>query len=133
MDACQIWLRRSLEHRLLFVLPEIAGYEIRRELLLGKKINGLKLLDEFKSAIYYYPICQRRRSANDSEMMLTAAKSWVESRQGRTRSLRFPCYLTTRFLNQLYLQSGGSLEFPLVCECLSIKFLPHLPRRKTVC
>jgi hypothetical protein len=52
MDACQIWLRRSLEHQLIFVLPEIAGYEIRRELLLGKKINDLKLLDEFKSAIY---------------------------------------------------------------------------------
>jgi predicted nucleic acid-binding protein len=70
---CQIWFRRSLEHQLIFVLPEIADYEIRRELLRGKKINGIKKLDELKSAIYYYPI--------DSEIMLTAAQLWAESRQ----------------------------------------------------
>ena len=70
---CQIWFRRSLERQSIFVLPEIADYEIRRELLRGKKINGLKKLDELKSAIYYYPI--------DSEIMLTAAQLWAESRQ----------------------------------------------------
>ncbi len=70
---CQIWFRRSLARQSIFVLPEIADYEIRRELLRGKKINGLKQLDELKSAIYYYQI--------DSEMMLTAAQLWAESRQ----------------------------------------------------
>jgi predicted nucleic acid-binding protein len=70
---CQIWFRRSLERQSIFVLPEIADYEIRRELLRGKKINGIKKLDELKSAIYYYPI--------DSEIMLTAAQLWAESRQ----------------------------------------------------
>jgi predicted nucleic acid-binding protein len=70
---CQIWFRQSLERQSIFVLPEIADYEIRRELLRGKKINGLKKLDELKSAIYYYPI--------DSEIMLTAAQLWAESRQ----------------------------------------------------
>jgi predicted nucleic acid-binding protein len=70
---CQIWFRRSLASQAIFVLPEIADYEIRRELLRGKKINGLKKLDELKSAIYYYPI--------DSEIMLTAAQLWAESRQ----------------------------------------------------
>jgi predicted nucleic acid-binding protein len=70
---CQIWFRRSLARQSIFVLPEIADYEIRRELLRGKKINGLKKLDELKSAIYYYPI--------DSEIMLTAAQLWAESRQ----------------------------------------------------
>jgi hypothetical protein len=78
---CQIWFRRSLERQSIFVLPEIADYEIRRELLRGKKIDGIKKLDELKSAIYYYPIRQRRRSANDSEIMLTAAQLWAESRQ----------------------------------------------------
>jgi predicted nucleic acid-binding protein len=70
---CQSWFRRSLTRQSIFVLPEIADYEIRRELLRGKKINGLKKLDELKSAIYYYPI--------DSEIMLTAAQLWAESRQ----------------------------------------------------
>jgi predicted nucleic acid-binding protein len=70
---CQIWFRRSLERQSIFVLPEIADYEIRRELLRGKKINGIKKLDELKSVIYYYPI--------DSEIMLTAAQLWAESRQ----------------------------------------------------
>jgi predicted nucleic acid-binding protein len=70
---CQSWFRRSLACQSIFVLPEIADYEIRRELLRGKKINGIKKLDELKSAIYYYPI--------DSEIMLTAAQLWAESRQ----------------------------------------------------
>jgi predicted nucleic acid-binding protein len=70
---CQIWFRRSLARQSIFVLPEIADYEIRRELLRDKKINGIKKLDELKSAIYYYPI--------DSEIMLTAAQLWAESRQ----------------------------------------------------
>jgi predicted nucleic acid-binding protein len=70
---CQSWFRRSLTRQSIFVLPEIADYEIRRELLRGKKINGLKKLDELKSAIYYYPI--------DSEIMLTAAQLSAESRQ----------------------------------------------------
>jgi predicted nucleic acid-binding protein len=70
---CQIWFRRSLARQSIFVLPEIADYEIRRELLRGKKINGIKKLDELKSAIYYDPI--------DSEIMLTAAQLWAESRQ----------------------------------------------------
>ena len=70
---CQIWFRRSLKNQSIFVLPEIADYEIRRELLRGKKINGIKQLDELKLAIYYYPI--------DTEIMLTAAQLWAESRQ----------------------------------------------------
>jgi predicted nucleic acid-binding protein len=70
---CQIWFRRALERQSLFVLPEIADYEIRRELLRGKKINGIKQLDELKATIYYYPI--------DSETMLRAAQLWAESRQ----------------------------------------------------
>jgi predicted nucleic acid-binding protein len=70
---CQSWFRRSLARQSIFVLPEIADYEIRRELLRGKKINGIKKLDELKSAIYYYPI--------NTEIMLTAAQLWAESRQ----------------------------------------------------
>lgn len=70
---CQIWFRTSLERQSIFVLPEIVDYELRRELLRGKKINGLKQLDELKSVIYYHPI--------DSEIMLVAAQLWAESRQ----------------------------------------------------
>jgi predicted nucleic acid-binding protein len=70
---CQRWFRQALAAQSLFVLPEIADYEIRRELLRGRKINGIKKLDELRATIYFYPI--------DSEIMLAAAQLWAESRQ----------------------------------------------------
>jgi predicted nucleic acid-binding protein len=73
IQSCQTWFKQSLIDRTIFVLPEIVDYEIRRELLRGNKANGLKNLDELKEAIYYYPI--------DTEIMLTAAQLWAESRQ----------------------------------------------------
>jgi hypothetical protein len=42
---CQSWFDRCLERSQIFVLPEIADYEIRRELIRANKINGIRRLD----------------------------------------------------------------------------------------
>ena len=42
---CQHWFDRCLERSQIFVLPEIADYEIRRELLRANKLNGITRLD----------------------------------------------------------------------------------------
>jgi predicted nucleic acid-binding protein len=73
---CQLWFDRCLERSTIFVLPEIADYEIRRELIRANKINGINRLDRLKSILQYQPI--------DTQTMLLAAQLWAESRQRGT-------------------------------------------------
>ena len=57
-------------------VPEIADYEVRRELLRANKRQGLKRLDNLKIAIGYVPL--------NTAMMLKAAELWAQvRRQGR--------------------------------------------------
>jgi predicted nucleic acid-binding protein len=73
---CQSWFDRCLEKSTIFVLPEIADYEIRRELIRANKINGINRLDQLKSILQYQPI--------DTQTMILAAQLWAESRQRGT-------------------------------------------------
>jgi predicted nucleic acid-binding protein len=73
---CQSWFDQCLEKSTIFVLPEIADYEIRRELIRANKINGINRLDQLKSILQYQPI--------DTQTMILAAQLWAESRQRGT-------------------------------------------------
>jgi predicted nucleic acid-binding protein len=55
------------------VLPEIADYEIRRELIRVNKTQGLERLDTLKSRAEYVPLT--------TETMLLAAEFWAAARQ----------------------------------------------------
>jgi predicted nucleic acid-binding protein len=54
------------------VLPEIVDYELRRELIRGRKKNGLARLDALKSDLTFLRL--------DSDMLLKAAEFWAEAR-----------------------------------------------------
>ncbi|MBD1906170.1 nucleic acid-binding protein [Funiculus sociatus GB2-A5] len=70
---CRLWLD-SLEPRGYDVmLPEIADYEVRRELLRASKVAGIRQLDQLKSLIIYLPIT--------TQVMLKAAELWAEARR----------------------------------------------------
>jgi predicted nucleic acid-binding protein len=57
-------------------MPEIADYEVRRELLRAQKRAGIARLDRLKTRIGYAPIT--------TEAMLLAAEFWAQARrQGR--------------------------------------------------
>jgi len=70
---CQLWLDNLLVNEVMVLLPEIADYEVRRELIRAKKNNGIKRLDELKKVLEYMPIT--------TEVMLLAAQFWAEARQ----------------------------------------------------
>jgi len=55
------------------MLPEIADYEVRRELLRASKVAGIRQLDQLKSLIIYLPIT--------TQVMLKAAELWAEARR----------------------------------------------------
>jgi predicted nucleic acid-binding protein len=73
---CQLWFD-SLEPRGYEVtIPEIADYEVRRELIRARKLAGIRKLDGLKATTPYLPIT--------TEAMLKAAELWARARQQGT-------------------------------------------------
>lgn len=68
-----LWLKRLLASGAQVIVPEIADYEVRRELLRAKRTKGVKRLDELKSRIGYLTIT--------TDAMLRAAEFWAQARQ----------------------------------------------------
>jgi len=72
-QECKLWLDDLPLKGYEVMLPEIADYELRRELLRVGKVAGIRRLDQLKAAITYRPIT--------TEVMLKAAELWAEARQ----------------------------------------------------
>src|SRR5438128_1952984 len=72
-DLCNRWLIALLANGVQVKIPEIADYEVRRELLRADKLNGLKRLDELKNFLDYVPLT--------TQTMLKAAEFWAQVRK----------------------------------------------------
>ena len=72
-QECKLWLDDLPLKGYEVMLPEIADYELRRELLRVGKVAGIRRLDQLKAAITYRPIT--------TEVMLKAAELWAEARK----------------------------------------------------
>ena len=70
---CNSWLEGLLARGVNIVVPEIADYEVRRELIRANKLNGLRRLDALNRALTYVPIT--------TDAMLLAAELWAVARQ----------------------------------------------------
>lgn len=71
--ACNQWLQSHLKAKNRVILPEIADYEVRRELLRAKKKKGHDRLDELSQLIEYLPLT--------TAAMRQAAELWAQARQ----------------------------------------------------
>ncbi|MBW4691498.1 MAG: nucleic acid-binding protein [Lyngbya sp. HA4199-MV5] len=71
--ACQLWLRSLLRRGERVAIPEIADYEVRRELLRADLLRSLRRLDDLKQVLDYIPI--------QTDTMLLAAELWAEARK----------------------------------------------------
>jgi predicted nucleic acid-binding protein len=69
----KIWLNSLPLKGYTVMLPEIADYEVRRELLRAGKEIGIRRLDELKLQIPYRPLT--------TEVMLLAAELWADARK----------------------------------------------------
>jgi predicted nucleic acid-binding protein len=70
---CRQWMRELLLKNYRVILPEIADYEVRRELIRAKRLEGIQRLDDWKSRLEYQPLT--------TATMLKAAEFWAEARQ----------------------------------------------------
>ncbi|MGB3293331.1 MAG: PIN domain-containing protein [Phormidesmis sp.] len=71
--ACNQWLQSHIKAGNRIIIPEIADYEARRELLRANKRKGLARLDGLSQLIEYVPIT--------TAAMRQAAKLWAQARQ----------------------------------------------------
>jgi len=72
-EACKNWLASLAYSGAEVVIPEIADYEVRRELLRAGKERGLGRLDALKGMLGYAPIT--------TSVMLKAAEFWAAARK----------------------------------------------------
>lgn len=70
--ACARWVQSLINANLRVIDPEIADYEIRRELLRAKKTTGVAQLDALSNLIEYLPIT--------TKAMRHAAQLWALAR-----------------------------------------------------
>jgi predicted nucleic acid-binding protein len=67
------WLARLLAGGVRVLVPEIADYEVRRELLRAGLTKSVRRLDQLKSVLGFLPI--------SSDAMLKAAEFWADARR----------------------------------------------------
>ncbi|MGD9856100.1 MAG: type II toxin-antitoxin system VapC family toxin [Planctomycetaceae bacterium] len=70
---CKSWLRALLAAGLDVVVPEVADYELRRELLRAHSRQGLENLDDLNRVLKYLPVT--------TSAMREAAECWAAARQ----------------------------------------------------
>jgi predicted nucleic acid-binding protein len=70
---CQAWLKVLLRRGERIAIPEIADYEVRRELLRAGLLKSVRRLDNLRQTLEYIPI--------QTSTMLLAATLWAEARQ----------------------------------------------------
>ena len=70
------WLTARLRDGVEIIIPEIADYEVRRELLRAGKHKGIERLDQLKTQLTYLPM--------ETATILRATEFWAQARnQGR--------------------------------------------------
>ena len=67
------WLEGLLGSGVAVIVPEIADYEVRRNLLLEGLTKSVTRLDQLKEVLIYQPLT--------TEVMLRAAETWAEARR----------------------------------------------------
>jgi hypothetical protein len=70
---CKDWLAHILSIGVLVLVPAIADYELRRELIRSRKVEGLARLDSLISTLGHVPI--------DQDVLNEAAEIWAKARQ----------------------------------------------------
>ena len=71
--ACAQWLQVQITSGNRVIIPEIADYEVRRELLRANKTKGITRLDDLAKFLEYLPIT--------TIAMRQAAQLWAQARQ----------------------------------------------------
>ena len=70
---CNLWLESLVLKEVQVKIPEIADYEVRRELLRADKFKGIERLNDLQLYLDYVPLT--------TQTMLKAAQFWAQVRK----------------------------------------------------
>jgi predicted nucleic acid-binding protein len=106
-ERCKAWLRDIIAAGADVIVPAIADYELRRELVRGNKDEGLDRLDELIDALGYLPI--------DHSDLFDAAWLWAEVRRehrptAADTALDGDCILSAQALSARRVYSDEEVE-----------------------
>ena len=71
--ACSQWLQDLIQTDARILIPEIADYELRRELIRANKLRGLSRLDTLANTLEYLPL--------NTKAIRQAASLWAQARR----------------------------------------------------
>ncbi len=72
-QQCKQWLQALLDYGVRVAIPEIADYEVRRELLRAGRTRGVARLDQLQATLEYIPLT--------TATILQAAEFWAKARR----------------------------------------------------
>ena len=78
--ACAQWLQALVARGIRVLVPEIADYEVRREMLRANKERGLARLDALASQLEYLPITTAAMRQGDFSKYLGKTKPGFQLR-----------------------------------------------------
>ena len=73
-EQAQEWARDRISAGDQLIVPEVADYEVRRELIRAGKTQGIARLDELCTGFRYHPL--------STPIMRDAAQLWAQARNG---------------------------------------------------
>lgn len=77
-EQCKVWLASRVRGGDRVVIPEIADYEVRRELIRADRTKGLARLDGARQVLAYVPLT--------TAAMVKAAEFWAAARNAGRKS-----------------------------------------------
>ncbi len=99
---CNLWLQTQLRRGVRVLVPEIADYEVRRELLRAGKSRGLARLDALQQSIGYIPLT--------TDVMRQAAAFWAQT--GQHLSVRRPRISSSHRASYSSRHTNGGASLP---------------------
>jgi predicted nucleic acid-binding protein len=99
-ERCKAWLRDIIATGADVIVPAIADYEPRRELVRGNKDEGLDRLDDLIDALGYLPV--------DHSDLFDAAWLWAEVRENTDPPRPIPPWTAIAFWRLNPSVPGGS-------------------------
>ena len=115
--AVTLWMERQLQSGNQIVIPQIADYELRRELLLINSQRGLRTLDRLIQTVEYLPLT--------TEAIYRAAALWAELRK-RGQSTADPHALDGDVILAAQLLTWLPEQWTLVVATVNVRHLNRM-------